>query len=282
VSGRTTYDIRDADGHLKAKRQREDNPDGSKRLWWEMPDGSRGLNGSPLANLPLYGSERVRHCDPDELVVVVEGEKAAQALLDAGFNALGTVTGAGATPGPEALEVLSGFEVVLWTDNDDPGRSHMERVATDKENLARSVIQVEPSDRGKGLLTVKLRQTKHNFGPKAEPSGAKLTFTEEKITVAEHSLDATELAQEATLNARDRVMLVLKDGAGFPADIVERAEMPLGTVKNALTDLRKRRLIENTAEVNPHTKAREVTLTEEGRTCHGCHDYIKDSDEGGS
>jgi hypothetical protein len=81
-----------------------------------------------------------------------------------------------------------------------------------KENLARSVLQIEPGDRGSGLLTLKMRQTKHNFGPKAEPFGVRLTFSEEEITVAEHSLDASELAQESTLNAPDRVMLVLKDG----------------------------------------------------------------------
>jgi DNA-binding IclR family transcriptional regulator len=45
------------------------------------------------------------------------------------------------------------------------------------------------------------------------------------------------------MNAGDRVMLVLKDDPAFPADISERAEMPLGTVKNALTDLRKRGLV---------------------------------------
>jgi hypothetical protein len=138
-----------------------------------------------------------------------------------------------------------------------------------KENLARSVLQVEPGDRGKGLLTVKLRQTKHNFGPKAEPFGAKLTFTEEEITVAEHPLDATELAQEHTVNAGDRAMLALKDGPAFPADIAERSEMLPGTVKNALTGLRKRGLVEDTGEVEPHTKAREVRLTEEGRAVTG-------------
>ncbi len=138
-----------------------------------------------------------------------------------------------------------------------------------KENLARSVIQVEPGDRGRGLLTVKLRQTKHNFGPKAEPFGAKLTFTEEKITVDEQPLDASALAQEGTLNADDRTMLVLKDGPAFSADIGERAEMPQGTVKNALTRLRKRGLVEDTGEVEPHTKSREVQLTADGRAVIG-------------
>jgi DNA-binding MarR family transcriptional regulator len=126
------------------------------------------------------------------------------------------------------------------------------------------VMQVEPGDQGKGLLTVKLRQTKHNFGPKAEPFGAKLKFTDKMITVAKHSLEATELAQEHTLNAGDRAMLVLKDGPAFPADIAERSGMQHGTVKNALTNLRKRELVEDTGEVEPYTKAKEVRLTEEG------------------
>jgi hypothetical protein len=523
VSRRTTYHVRNAEGHLVASHYRIDHSDGRKQMWWELPDGSKGLNGTPLSDLPLYGSEQVRHWNPDEPIVVVEGEKAAQAMLDAGFNALGTVTGAGAIPAPEALKVLGGFDVVLWADNDDPGRSHMERVAKEvdgvantvgvfswhdapekgdaadhpavqsrdpglvdrllqdlmeapkwqgvtlsqatyrdvipvtpirfsemaplgpreylvegiapknhtttifgdggsaksilalslattvaggaeewmgckvqnspvlycdfeldadeqrrrayqvargvnldkpphdllyvsglgrpadevlmgcvdvcveegvglfiidslgialegdagdardvirfhnkyldpfrakgitllvidhqgkaqageryqgkrtfgsvyKENLARSVIQVEPGDRGMGLLTVKLRQTKHNFGPKAEPFGAKLTFTDEMITVVQRSLDATELAQEHTLNAGDRVMLALKDDSAFPADISESSGMPLGTVKNALTDLRKRRLVEDTGEVEPHTKAKKVRLTDKGSAVIG-------------
>jgi hypothetical protein len=147
-----------------------------------------------------------------------------------------------------------------------------------KENLARSVIQVEPGDQGKGLLTVKLRQTKHNFGPKAQPFGAKLTFTDETITVVQCLLDATELAQENTLNAGDRAMLVLKDGPAFPADIAERSEMQHGTVKNALTDLRKRGLVENTGEVEPHTKAKEVRLTEEGCAVMGVTNVYRDGD----
>jgi hypothetical protein len=138
-----------------------------------------------------------------------------------------------------------------------------------KENLARSVLQVEPGDAGHGLLTVKIRQTKHNFGPKAEPFGVRLTFSEEEITVGEHSLDATELAQEHTLNSGHRVMLVLKDGPAYPTDISDKTETPLGTVKNELTRLRKRGLVEYTGEVEPHTKAKEVCLTEDGLSVTG-------------
>jgi hypothetical protein len=45
--------------------------------------------------------------------------------------------------------------------------------------------------------------------------------------------------------------------------------MPLGTVKNALTNLRRRQLVEYTGEVEPHTKAKEVRLTEDGRAVTG-------------
>ena len=145
-----------------------------------------------------------------------------------------------------------------------------------KENLARSVIQVEPSDRGDGLLFLKLRQTKHNFGPKAEPFGARLTFTEEKIMVNAHELDRTELAEEGTLNAGDRVLLVLKDGPVFPSDISEACDMPLGTVKNELTRLRKRGLVEYTGEVQG--QARQVRLTEDGLAVTGVTPIYKDCD----
>jgi len=136
-----------------------------------------------------------------------------------------------------------------------------------KENLARSVVQVEPGDRGDGLLTLKLRQTKHNFGPKAEPFGAKLTFTEERITVDAHSLDATELAEETVLNARDRVLFALKSGPAYPQDISDRCVMPSGTVKNELTRLRKRGLVKYTGEVQG--QARQVCLTEDGLSVTG-------------
>jgi hypothetical protein len=145
-----------------------------------------------------------------------------------------------------------------------------------KENLARSVLQVEPGERGDGLLTLKLRQTKHNFGPKAEPFGVRLTFSEEKITVDVQPLDATELAEETVLNARDRVLLALKEGPAYPVDIAETCNMPLGTVKNELTQLRKSSLVEYTGEVE--AQARQVRLTEDGRSVTGVTESIEDCD----
>lgn len=125
----TVYSLRDADGRLVAQHVREDMADGGKQVRWKQPDGSWGLNGTKLADLPLYGAHLVAGTGADGLIVVTEGEKACEALQAAGLPAVGTVTGAGGTPGPEALEVLRDRRVCLWPDNDDAGREHMRRVA---------------------------------------------------------------------------------------------------------------------------------------------------------
>lgn len=70
--GRKTYPIRNAKGGLIATHHRIDNSDGSKRVWWAMPDGSKGLNGTPSADLPLYGSQLVQNWHPDALIIITE------------------------------------------------------------------------------------------------------------------------------------------------------------------------------------------------------------------
>ena len=123
-----------------------------------------------------------------------------------------------------------------------------------KTNLARSVIQAQATERGEGTLTVRLRQKKHNFGPLAEPFGAKLSFTEEAVSMEAVELDASELAEEATLNATDRVKLALENGPAFPWEIAEHTGLAVKTVKNALTGLRKQEVVEPTGEIAHRTE----------------------------
>ena len=140
-----------------------------------------------------------------------------------------------------------------------------------KENLSRSVLQVEPAERADGLLVAKIRQTKHNFGPKAEPFGVRLRFTEGEITVLGEDLDASDLAEEQTLNATDRALLILEDGPKCSHEIAEATGMPLGTVKNAISRLRRRGRVEDTGIIDPQTRSRQV------RRCNGVtHPYRYD------
>ena len=120
----TRYRIREATGALVAIHCRQDGPDG-KRMWWEQPDGTPGLGGVSTADLPFYGIERL---NGSATVILVEGEKAAEALLAAGIQAMGTVTGASGTPSASPLAELTGRRVYVWPDNDDVGAKHMQRV----------------------------------------------------------------------------------------------------------------------------------------------------------
>ncbi len=138
---RAIWEIKDPEGRVVAEHVREDHPD-AKKVRWRLPGGSfsDGLKGRKLETLPLYGAHELAEWSEERPVAVVEGEKAADALNGSGIIfALGTVTGASATPGPEALEVLRDREVILWPDGDDPGHNHMRRVAERLQGVAASV-----------------------------------------------------------------------------------------------------------------------------------------------
>ena len=129
-----------------------------------------------------------------------------------------------------------------------------------KSNLARSVIQVEATERGEGTLTVKLRQKKHNFGPLAEPFAARLVFAEDAITIEPVELGSADLAEEGTLNAADRVRLALEDGPAYPHDIAAYTGLALKTVQNTLTGMRKRGVVGTTGKVEGRAEQVELSV----------------------
>ncbi|MDA0352474.1 MAG: hypothetical protein DWG79_01385 [Chloroflexi bacterium] len=129
--GSTIYQVRGVDGELEAEHVRKDvlleDGTATKKISWRR-NGRSGLGGFSTANLPLYGIHDLG--TSVARVVVVEGEKAADALRDRGVTAVGTVTGASGTPSDESLTPLLNFEhIILWPDNDQAGGDHMTRVA---------------------------------------------------------------------------------------------------------------------------------------------------------
>jgi DNA primase len=131
------YTLREPNrGEVVAFHVRDDGPDG-KRMGWELPDGTSGLNGIRTAALPLYGAAAAHRWDLELPVIVTEGEKAASALVKAGWQACGTVTGAGGCPNREPLMILAGCRVLLWPDADPVGEEHMLKLAS---------VLGEPSD----------------------------------------------------------------------------------------------------------------------------------------
>jgi DNA-binding transcriptional ArsR family regulator len=73
-------------------------------------------------------------------------------------------------------------------------------------------------------------------------------------------LDASELAEETTLNAADRVKLALEGGPAYPWEIAEATGLAIKTVKNALTGLRKQELVEPTGEVESRTEQVQLSV----------------------
>lgn len=127
-SGEIRYEIRDVEGAHVADHIRHSKPGGGKGFTWRLPDGTNGLGGRKVTSLPLYGSEHFKR-GTRLYTIITEGEKAAKTLIDAGYMAYGTATGATPTPDDDALAAICFGAVVLWPDNDEAGRAHMDRIA---------------------------------------------------------------------------------------------------------------------------------------------------------
>lgn len=129
---------------------RVDLPDGSKRIRPVQPgqDG-RWRYGLPEVGRPLFRSWMIR--EGDEPVLVVEGEKCAQAAVDVGLNATTSVGGSSAASKSD-WSVLAGLQVVLVPDNDDAGRAYVSDVGRLLDRLVPPAIVrlLELPDLGEG------------------------------------------------------------------------------------------------------------------------------------
>src|SRR5215210_1789683 len=120
-----------------------------------------------------------------------------------------------------------------------------------KEHLSRSLIQVEAGDRSAelGTLNVRLRHKKTNFGTLVDPFDVSLSFSDEMIVASTRDLTPADRAQETTLNAEDRVVAALEDGAAYPDEITEVTGLARSTVKNKINALKKAGRVETTGEI---------------------------------
>lgn len=111
---------------------------GGKKCHWEGSNGKAHLDCPPSA-LPLYGTERLVARADGSVVIITEGERAAKALNDLNdsrFCAVGLVTGASlagawdriVVPSDDSLAPLKRFQIAVWPDNDEIGRTYMHKV----------------------------------------------------------------------------------------------------------------------------------------------------------
>jgi hypothetical protein len=145
------WTYRSPEGTELLKVARYEADDGkSIRPWKSRAGGGWELGALPEPR-PLYALDLLAQ-HPDRPVVVVEGEKCADAcaeLISSQFVCM-TWAGGAAAPSKSDWSVLRGRHVTIWPDADDPGRKAAKVIVTMLSGIASSVRVVDPGDRPKG------------------------------------------------------------------------------------------------------------------------------------
>ncbi len=117
------WDYLDAAGKLIAVVYRYDPPGGKKQF---RPWDAKRRKMAPPDPRPLYNQPGMTSTAQ---VVLVEGEKCAQALIDAGIVATTAMHGANAPVEKTDWSPLAGKAVLIWPDRDKPGWEYATQAA---------------------------------------------------------------------------------------------------------------------------------------------------------
>ncbi len=130
----------DADGVIIASVYRYEPKEGEKEfLPWDAVKRRYGNpDVRPLYNLP--GILQASH------IVVAEGEKAADALINNGIAATCVMGGSNSPLERTDLAPLKGKEITIWPDNDEPGRKFATAFAQAVQGIAASVHIIDPPE----------------------------------------------------------------------------------------------------------------------------------------
>ena len=117
------WDYLDASGHLIAVVYRYDPPGQKKQF---RPWDAKRRKMAPPDPRPLYNQPGLASVSQ---VVLVEGEKCAQALIDVGIVATTAMHGANAPVEKTDWSPLAGKSVLIWPDRDKPGWEYATQAA---------------------------------------------------------------------------------------------------------------------------------------------------------
>ncbi len=117
------WDYLDASGHLIAVVYRYDPPGQKKQF---RPWDAKRRKMAPPDPRPLYNQPGMKDAAQ---VVLVEGEKCAQALIDVGIVATTAMHGANAPVEKTDWSPLAGKSVLIWPDRDKPGWEYATQAA---------------------------------------------------------------------------------------------------------------------------------------------------------
>lgn len=195
-----SYDYTDADGKLLYQACRYRTVEGKKTFRQRRPHPTKP--GEWVWN--LEGVTRTLYRLPDVIeavamgrpVYIAEGEKDADTLAGIGYCATTSVGGAGKWHESYA-EVVKGADVVIFADNDDPGKSHAEQVAASCANAGCTVkLVLLPGLPEKGDVTDWL-EAGHDYDELADVIGKTRHWSPDPSTRTRWRLD--ELLDDDTV-----------------------------------------------------------------------------------
>ncbi|MEG9862786.1 MAG: AAA family ATPase [Parvularculales bacterium] len=134
------WNYTDSDGGLIACVYRYDTPSGKQYRPWDV---KKRRNAAPSPR-PLYNQTGLI---ASASVVLVEGEKAADALIHKGIVATTAMNGASAPVDKTDWRPLVGKNVTIWPDNDEAGKAYAQKAAKAiAEAGARTVVVMSLPD----------------------------------------------------------------------------------------------------------------------------------------
>jgi len=132
------WDYHDTEGNLIACVYRYDTPRGKEFRPWDVV--ARKMKTPEIR--PLYNQPQVELATE---IILVEGEKCADALITKGITATTAMNGASAPVDKTDWSPLAGKDISIWPDNDTPGREYAQRAAQAIADAgARSVTVLQP------------------------------------------------------------------------------------------------------------------------------------------
>ena len=134
------YIYRDKDGEPILIANRYDKPDGGKFF---LPFDIKRSEWKAMATSPVYNLDKISVADPATPIILVEGEKCADALSGTGF--ITTTTFGGSNGFKKAdLSPLESRSVYIWPDNDEPGKSYAENIAASLYRIYNVTSKIVP------------------------------------------------------------------------------------------------------------------------------------------
>jgi len=133
------WDYRSANGELLACVYRYDTPDGKQYRPWDVRGRAMRMpEPRPLYNLPAL--------HPTDTVVLVEGEKCVDALMQVGIVATTAMGGAATALEKTDWSPLAGKTVIVWPDNDEAGARYAKAVIPKLLSIGAKVERISVPD----------------------------------------------------------------------------------------------------------------------------------------